>query len=140
MPAYLDESITAYERGFYLKQDYYNGINLAFLLNCRAVEFLRTGQRDEGIADAVLARRARQDVIRYAAPLAESKEMAIDTRYWIIATLWEAAVGLGDEGAAARWESEAKAMPGADWMQETRESQGTKLRELLQTYAELISQ
>lgn len=140
LPAYLDQSITAYERGFYLKRDYYNGINLAFLLNRRAVEFLLAGQRDNGIADAVLARRARQDVIRYAAPLAESKEMAPDKRYWIIATLWEAAVGLGDEAAAARWESEAKAMPVADWVQETRESQGAKLRELLQTYAELISQ
>lgn len=117
----------------------YNGINPAFLLNRRAVEFLRAGQRDEGIADAVLARRTRQDVIRYAAPLAESKEMTTDKRYWIIATLWEAAIGLGDE-AAARWESEAKAMPVADWMQETRESQGAKLRAILQLYAELISQ
>src|SRR5262249_38060158 len=35
-PATLDASIEAYERGFYLKQDYYNGINLAFLYNVRA--------------------------------------------------------------------------------------------------------
>ena len=139
-PTYLDESISAYERGFFLKQDYYNGINLAFLLNQRAVEALKAGQRDEAIADSVRAKRVRQDVIRYATPLAESKEMAPEKRYWVIATLWEAAVGLGDDAAASRWEAEAKAMPVADWMQETRENQGTKLRALLKTHGELINQ
>ncbi|HUL12938.1 MAG TPA: TRAFs-binding domain-containing protein [Methylococcaceae bacterium] len=138
--AYLDESISAYERGFFLKQDYYNGINLAFLLNQRAVESLKAGQRDEAIADTVRARRVRQDVIRYAAPLAENKETAPDKRYWVIATLWEAAVGLGDDAATARWEAEAKAMRVADWMQETRESQGKKLQALLQTYAGLVNE
>lgn len=138
-PTYLDESIAAYERGFFLKQDYYNGINLAFLLNQRAVEALKAGQRDEAIADTVRAKRVRQDVIRYAAPLAESTETAPEKRYWVIATLWEAAVGLGDDAAAARWDSQAKAMPVADWMQETREGQGVRLRALLQTYGELIN-
>ena len=137
--AYLDESISAYERGFFLKQDYYNGINLAFLLNQRAVESLKAGHRDEAIADTVGARRVRQAVIRYAAPLAESKETAPDKRYWLIATLWEAAVGLADDAAAGRWEAEAKAMRVADWMQETRESQGAKLRALLQTYTASVN-
>lgn len=135
--ACLDESVTAYERGFFLKQDYYNGINLAFLLDQRAVESLTAGQRDEAIADAVRARRVRQDVIRYATPLAGSKETPPDKRYWVIATLWEAAVGLGDDAAAAHWEAEAKAIRVAPWMQETRESQGARLRALLRTYAEL---
>jgi hypothetical protein len=138
-PAYLDESISAFERGFFLKQDYYNGINLAFLLNQRAVESLKAGQRDEAIADTVRARRVRQDVIRYATPLAESSEATPDKRYWVVATLWEAAVGLGDDAATARWEAEAKAMHVADWMQESRESQGKKLRALLQTYAEAVN-
>jgi tetratricopeptide (TPR) repeat protein len=137
-PAYLDESISAYERGFFLGQDYYNGINLAFLLNQRAAESLKAGRRDEAIADAVRAKRVRQEVIRYSTPLAESKETAPDKRYWVVATLWEAAVGLADDAAAAHWEAQAKAMPVADWMQETRERQGKKLRALLQTYSELI--
>lgn len=137
---YLDQSITAYERGFDLKQDYYNGINLAFLLNIRALEALKAGLRDEAIADSVLAGRVRKDVIRYATPLVEAgDESSIENRYWVVATLWEAAIGLGDEAAALKWESEAKAMPVADWMQETRESQGAKLRELLGTYSELIT-
>src|SRR4030095_9790527 len=32
----LDKAIRSYERGFYLRNDYYNGINFAFLLNIRA--------------------------------------------------------------------------------------------------------
>ena len=58
-PRYLNESISAYERGFYLKQDYYNGINLAYLLNLRAVESLKNGIKDEAVTDFVLARRVR---------------------------------------------------------------------------------
>ena len=33
--SYLDQAIRGYERGFYLRNDYYNGINYAFLLNER---------------------------------------------------------------------------------------------------------
>ena len=34
--AHLHEAIRAYQRGFYLRNDYYNGINFAYLLNVRA--------------------------------------------------------------------------------------------------------
>ncbi len=33
----LDRAIAAYERGFYLRRDYYNGINFAFLLDQRSL-------------------------------------------------------------------------------------------------------
>jgi hypothetical protein len=136
-PECLEESISAYERGFYLKQDHYNGINLAFLLNLRAVQFLESGNRDEAVADFVLAKRVRKEVIRNASPLADSLEDS-NKRYWVIATLYEAAVGLGDEQAIADWEAKAKSMPVPNWMQETCESQVAKLKHLLDQYAELI--
>jgi tetratricopeptide (TPR) repeat protein len=139
-PKFLTESIRAYERGFLLKQDHYNGINLAFLLNLRALEYLKAGQRDEAIADTVRSRHVREDVIRYTTPLINAPDKpAADKLYWIFASLWEAAVGLGDDAAAARWESELKAMGVADWMQDTRENQGARLRELLQAYAEQLA-
>jgi hypothetical protein len=148
----LSESITALERGFYLKQGYYNGINLAYLLNARVVKTLKNGKKDETIADFVVANRVRQDVIRYTTPLLESMKEEEKTtppdenknneakikRYWVVASQWEAAIGLNDEVSTSKWENEAKAMQVADWMQETRESQGAKLRALLTTYNELI--
>lgn len=137
-PQYLNASIAAYERGFYLKQDHYNGINLAYLLNLRAVETLKGGNKDEAIADFVLARRVHQNVIRYAATLADTLE-DITNRYWVIATLCEAAIGTGDNQAETDWQSKAKAMAVPNWMQETRESQGAKLKALLREYSELIS-
>ena len=120
-----------------MKQDYYNGINLAYLLNLRAVEFLKSGNRDEAVADFVLAQRVRREVIRYATPLLDSME-DITNRYWLIATLYEAAVGIGDEAAIVNWETKAKAMNVADWMQETRINQAEKLKKLMQEYKDRL--
>src|SRR5580704_9953762 len=54
--AHLDKAIWAHEKGFYVKNDYYNGINLAFLLNVRAA--LKTdAEPAEAIADFVTAQR-----------------------------------------------------------------------------------
>lgn len=149
---YLDESISAYERGFYIKQDHYNGINLAYLLTLRSVEKLKHNDKDEAIADCVLARRVRKDVIRYATPLVahaeteeeksldeSKKKEAENKRYWVLATLWEAAIGLGDDAAALKWAQALDKVKVADWMQDSRIVQGGKLQSLLAKYAELIS-
>ena len=75
----LDGAIAAYERGFYLKQDYYNGINLAFLLDVRASLSPAGTERAEAIADAVIARRVRRQVLDTAAqrsPPARSRRKA----------------------------------------------------------------
>jgi hypothetical protein len=52
-------AIWAHEKGFYLKNDYYNGINLAFLLDCRAAEL----GGEDAVADRVQARRLRERVV-----------------------------------------------------------------------------
>ena len=59
---YLDEAIRAYERGFFIRNDYYNGINFAFLLNVRAGQGT---DRAEAIADFVEARRVRKEVLAW---------------------------------------------------------------------------
>jgi hypothetical protein len=40
-PEDLKEAVRAYERGFYLRNDYYNGINLAFLDNVSAASAMK---------------------------------------------------------------------------------------------------
>ena len=129
----LNESIDAYSRGFHLKQDYYNGINLAFLLELRALNALKAGERDEGITDSILAKRIRREVIKYTEPLL-TKDFGDDKRYWILATLWEAATGLGDAPAAEKWSAQAHAMKMADWMTDTTEKQ---IQSMLNTQAEI---
>ncbi len=55
----LDRAIRAYARGYFLKTDYYNGINFAYLLNVRS----SISAGDEAIADRVQARRIRSEVL-----------------------------------------------------------------------------
>ncbi len=150
----LNEAINAHERGFYMKQDTYNGINLAFLLNVRALHKLKSGETEESIADNIIAKRVRQDVIRYASAqlnelTVEEKTSPLTTKYqndltqkrfWVIATLHEAALGSGDNAAAQKWEKEALVMPVPDWMQDTRHKQGAKLEALLSEYQTLTAQ
>jgi len=127
--ANLDESIAAYERGFYLKQDYYNGINLAFLLNVRAALDEKLGARAEAIADFITARRIRRQVLQ----LCQVALGAQPRDYWILATMWEAAVGLEDDTAAARWEEQAEALAADGWMLESTRSQLERLKGLLKS-------
>jgi hypothetical protein len=144
-PGALEEAIRGYERGFQLKQDYYNGINLAFLLNVRA---RHTGGA-EGLADAVLARRTRVRVMEVAqaelaklpplgAPLSEAQAAAVsdsrfgnDRRYWLLATLQEAAFGIGDTTAAAGYAAQAAALHPPSWMLNSTADQIAVLAALL---------
>jgi hypothetical protein len=135
----LNESIAAYGRGFFLKQDYYNGINLAFLLDLRALISLQAGQRDDGITDATLARRIRREVISYTEALLD-KDYPDEKRYWMVATLCEAAAGLGDRVAAEHWAGEARALKMADWMNESTQTQIATLLGLQADAAKLMAQ
>ncbi len=130
--AYLNEAITAYERGFYLKQDYYNGINLAFLFNVRAALEEKVGNTAEAIADFVQARRVRREVISLCNAALATDDKSADDKYWIAATLWEAAVGLEDAAEIAKYKSQAEAAATAAWMLATTREQIAKLEGLLE--------
>ena len=136
-PEDLNAAVDGYERGFSLRRDWYNGINYAFLLDLRAVEWLKAGNKDDAIADSVLARRVRSEVGRLALAPAEDKDADATKRFWAVATLWEAALGRGDAAEAARWGAAAEALAVPQWMQETRLEQGRKLVELQKTFVAL---
>jgi hypothetical protein len=122
----LDQAIANYERGFYLKNDYYNGINLAYLLNLRA----SISSGDEAVADNVFARRVRWKVVA----ICESKDVAKvdpDERYWIAATLEEAYFGLGETAAFEKAKKAAEKLARQSWMGRSTEEQLHKLKKLL---------
>ena len=132
--AALDRSITAYERGFVMKRDCYNGINYAYMLDVRAG--VQT-DAEEATADHVLARRVRRLLLDIAD--ASLKTMPRDATggvqsiadwYWLEAARVEAMMALGDPGfEPARMQLYAKA-PEA-WMRTTTETQLDKLKSLL---------
>jgi hypothetical protein len=138
---HLDEAVRAYKRGFFIRNDYYNGINFAFLLNVRAAN---TDDPAEAIADFVQARRARKEVIEICdswlaanpEPSAiEAGEAAVqkyrDSKYWVLATRAEAHIGLGENEKGQQRLSEAYSVASADWMKETTQKQLDALRPLL---------
>lgn len=135
----LSESIAAYERGFYVKQDYYNGINLAFLLDRRGLMALKAGRRHEGIADTVLASRIRRDVICYTEPVL-TNDQTDEKRYWALATLWEAAAGLGDKEVAQKWETQARALTVPTWMIKSTVDQLRSSQDTLEEISRLNAQ
>lgn len=137
--SYLDQAIRGYERGFYLRNDFYNGINYAYLLNERAAHAADPG---EAIADFVQARRVRQEVISICDQwLAENSGDPSDatkkrsakfeeSRYWILATMAEAHIGLED-GKGEQSLDEAFAVAPKAWMKQSTREQVDKLKALL---------
>ena len=142
-PSNLDESIGAYERGYwlkvgvqekglYLKQVFYSGINLAYLLNVRAALKEKAGDYAEAIADFIQARRVRREVLRICRRALDDDEPKSGShRYWLLATMWEASAGLENDADAANWEQQARSVNAADWMLASTRSRLEKLKGLL---------
>ena len=134
----LDAAIFAYEKGYYLKDDYYNGINLAFLLDTRAAK----EQGDDRIADRVQARRVRERLVRRLEQQIaerEGKETTQELReegYWMRATMAEAHAGLGNAAGEKEWLDKAQAFAPEPWMVSTTQEQIGKLRRLLAATAD----
>jgi hypothetical protein len=128
----LDDAIWALEKGFYVKNDHYNGINLAFLLNTRAA--VSTGR--DAITDATLAERIRHRVIavceaQRAKPLRkEDGTVDDDQMFWVNASLVEALEGTGQMDAAAALKKEISGVAPEAWMPKTLEEQLQKLARL----------
>ena len=131
---HLEISINALERGFKLKNDYYNGINLAYMLNERAA--LADMAPAEAIADYVQAQRVRSKVIEICKQAVEDGIENNEDKYWVLATLWEASFGIRDTDGAAQWETAARQHVNdnalSDWMVSSTEEQIANLAKLLE--------
>ena len=126
--SYLDRAVRAYSRGFYLRNDYYNGINYAHQLNVRGTN---AGTRAEAIADFVEAERIRKEVLSICEPLLGHEYLSDANKYWIRATMAEAYVGLGDEEKARQKLEEAESFSPSEWMKETTDKRLVALRSYL---------
>jgi hypothetical protein len=130
----LNEAVRSYARGFYIRRDYYNGVNLAFVLNVRANE----SSGEDAIADRVFATRVRKETLEYcdkelAVAAQNSEGYAPEDIYWLRASRAEALLGLGrEEEATQAFEDAKRGTPKPkDWMIETTEKQLRDLGRLL---------
>jgi hypothetical protein len=107
---YLDRAIGFYERGFYVKQDYYNGINVAYMYTQRANLL---PERFDAIVSYGHANMIRQNVVEICQELIEDEEgfASRGDKQWVYMTLAEAYQGLGrtsdEERFGRKIESEA---------------------------------
>ena len=131
-----------YQRGFYLRNDYYNGINFAYLLNIRAADCASraatadstdeaTQLRAEAVACFVDAAKVRREVLAICGSELATEKLSNDARYWVLATIAEACFGLGDHQGKDKALSEASALTPKDWMKKSTNEQLIKLGKLL---------
>lgn len=122
----LDTAVRAYARGYFIKNDYYNGINFAFLLNVRAAK--ATG--DDAIADRVLARRIRDEVLTLCEEALSNPTLGADDRFWVQASKVEALLGASKKVEGEALLAELSATAPQAWMLQTLHDQLTKLAKL----------
>ena len=129
----LEESIRSYGKGFNLKDDYYNGINYAYMLNVRAS--VTTGP--DSIADFVWAARVRRRVIelvenQLAKPVKDDEgNDDLEQLFWLRATLIEALVGTGESVRAESQKELAIREAPETWMPGSLQDQLEKLGKML---------
>lgn len=86
--AYLENSIQAYEKGFLMKNDYYNGINAAFMLYKKAARLKDLGEEWEDIK--LKADYYRNSVMEICKALeAQSNFSETGDAVWVLYTLAE---------------------------------------------------
>lgn len=133
---YLDRAIRFYERGFYVKQDYYNGINVAYMYTQRAN--LLT-DRFDAIVSYGHANMIRQNVAEICKELIEDEEgfASRGDKQWVYMTLAEAYQGLGqtsdEERLGFKIESEATEFGKASYLE-----QKAKLEEAMVAFEQRV--
>jgi hypothetical protein len=116
----LDTAIRSYGRGYFIKDDYYNAINFAFLLNVRAsISF-----GDDATADRVVARRIRGEALTLCDAALGSETLSDEDRFWINATKVEALLGRGQLAESATLRQQiTQALDKDDWRVKTMSDQ-----------------
>jgi hypothetical protein len=155
---HLSNAILYFQRGYYLLNNRYNAINLAFTLNCRANSTICT-TREEQIADMIYANYTRKRVLDLCdrdwndIAKRESKESLQgtdaereaqrafndDQKFWIQINRAESHFGLGNFDAYKKSRADAQQLEHSVWMMQAFDLQIEKLRKLLQAKSDLLN-
>jgi len=158
----LSASILYYQRGYYLLNNRYNGINLAFMLDYRAQSALCTS-KFERIADLVSAGRLRKEVLimcekeweeitsrqnknSMSASLLKNDDFSFSQQkadkeqlFWILINKAEANFGLGNTAEYEQAVAQAAKMEHENWMMTSMQDQIEKLKPMIKGH-ELIKE
>jgi tetratricopeptide (TPR) repeat protein len=105
--AYLEKAISFYEKGYELKKDYYNGINLAFMLYKKASDVKKTDPDWEDIK--LKADFYRTTVLEITLKTEQAPDFnASKDAIWVLLTIAEAYNYKGREDKMLEYENKAK--------------------------------
>lgn len=158
-PEHLSNAILYHQRGYFLLNNRYNAINLAFTLNYRANSSL-CKTKEEQIADMVYANHTRQRVLvlceqdwnditkrenadRQNTLTQEEQQTRQnyynEQKFWILTNKAEAYFGLGNFKAYREAKAQAMTVEHAEWMMKSLDEQIAKLRKLLVAKGHLLN-
>ena len=129
---YLDNAINSYEKGFQLKQDYYNGINTAFMLYVKTS--LLKSQRKDWEDEKLSADYIRNQVLKITLKMEQEEDfLENDDAIWVLLTIAEAYHYKGTKDLMTTYENKAKKMAEAKndtFAMSSYEEQKTKIKKL----------
>ncbi len=157
---HLKNAILFNERGYFLLNNRYNSINLAYTFNCRVDTNLYSKKEDK-IADMVFANRVRQRVLVIcdrdwaeilkreadeaartstagADDIQKQKDYYNEQKFWILVNKAEAYFGLGDFDEYKKAVAAAEQVEHKDWMMQSFKEQVNKLQVLLTKHGNLL--
>lgn len=158
---HLANAIQYYERAYFLLNNRYNAINLAFLINNRVDTNLYSTVQDK-IADMILANRIREATLKmceqdrktYTEDTSAEKEEVLqqdnelaksqqaienEQKFWILVNKAEAHFGLGNKEAYLEARKQAQQIEHKAWMMEVFNEQVEKLEELMNKYGHFLN-
>ncbi|XMO86932.1 TRAFs-binding domain-containing protein [Algibacter sp. AS12] len=129
--SFLNEAIHFYERGYYVKQDYYNGINVAFLYTLKAS---LSKDKFDKYANYGQAKKIWKELLNKWSKIVEAPEFVNrGDKEWIYVTLAEACFGLGDLAKEQNYLNLAKTIPNTDFAIDTYNEQKNKIQNAMDT-------
>ncbi|MGP8154262.1 MAG: tetratricopeptide repeat-containing protein [Smithella sp.] len=131
----LEKAIWYYERGFYITQDYYNGVNAAFLYDMKAA---LSKDKKSKILNHSNAIRIRQKTIQICQNIIKRKGFSERTdKNWIFQSIAQSYLGLRDRNSFVAFDAEARKYSKGPFDIQTYDEQNAKVRKLLSSIPKL---
>ena len=93
--------------------------------------FRATSLRADAIASSVDAAATRREVLQIYGGVLGSEKLTDEAKDWVMATMAEAYLGMGNQSGADRTLEDAFKIASAQWMKDSTQDQMNKLRGLL---------
>lgn len=131
----LEKAIWYYERGFYIAQDYYNGVNAAFLYDMKAALSKDKKSKIINHGSAIII---RQKTIQICQNIIKIKGFSERTdKNWIFQSIAQSYLGLRDRNNFLAFDSKARKYSTGSFDIQTYDEQNAKVRRLLSNIPKL---